>query len=209
MKSIASQFRTVTPVLLISYLLVFLSQLLVIIISTAKDIPLDHFTQDPVALMNSPFYLGAFSNIGVMFWSASAIICIFTAYILKIKQSGTYHFRYLIVSGLVTLLLAFDDMFLLHEDVLPHFLRIPENAVIVTYINIFILYLILFRRQILSSEFLVLFMAFFLLGLSTVIDILPLPLEKDSFLEDAIKLFGVVSWFIYFYRYSKRLLLIS
>jgi hypothetical protein len=205
MKSIASQFRTVTPILLISYLLVFLSLLLIIILSTYKDIPLDTFTQDPTALMNAPFYLGAFSSIGIMLWSGSTVLCLFTAFMIRQRSYLKEDYQFLIVSGFITLLLAFDDMFLLHEEVLPHFFHIPANAVIVTYVNIFVIYLILFRRKILSTDFIVLLLAFFLLGLSTVIDLLPLPLEKDSFLEDAIKLFGVVSWFIYFWRQSRYL----
>jgi hypothetical protein len=206
MRSISSQFRTVTPILLISYLLVFLSQLIVIVLSTYKGIPLDTFTQDPTAIMDAPFYLGAFSNIGNMLWSGAAILCLFTAFIIKNKNFLREDYKFIFASGLITLLLAFDDMFLLHEEVLPNFLHVPENAVIVSYVNLFAIYIILFRRKIFSTEFVILFMAFFLIGLSTVIDILPLPIEKDSFLEDAIKLFGVVSWFVYFCRYSRQLL---
>lgn len=209
MRSLSSQFRRVTPIMLISYLLVFLSQLVVIIISTYKNIPLDTFTQDPTQKMNAPFYVGAFSNIGVMFWSAATVLCLFTAYLVRERFNNNGDFKFLLVSGLITLLLAFDDMFQLHEDVLPHYAHIPANAVILTYINIFIIYIILFWRKILSTEFIILLSAFFLLGLSTVIDLLPLPLEKDSFLEDAIKLFGIVSWFIYFCRYCRQMLRLS
>src|SRR4051812_34041245 len=111
MRSLSSQFRTVTPILLIAYLLVFLSQLIVIIVSTYKDIPLDTFTQDPTALMNKPFYLGAFSNIGIMFWSGSAVLCLFTSFLIKGLPHVVEDYRFLLVSGIITLLLGFDDMY--------------------------------------------------------------------------------------------------
>ncbi len=203
-RSISGQFRTVTPVLLIAYLLTFLSLLAVIILSTMKDISLDSFTKDPTALMEAPFYLGAFSNIGIMIWSAAAILCFFTANYIKRIQGLREDYHFLLVSALITLMLGIDDMFLVHEEVFPGYFSVPENAVVVTYINIFIIYLILFRRKILKTEFLVLALGFFFLGMSTIIDLLPLPMEKDTFLEDAIKLFGVVSWLIYFYRYCRQ-----
>jgi hypothetical protein len=203
MRSLGSQFRTVTPILLIAYLFVFLSLLAVILISTYKDIALDRFTQDPTALMKAPFYLGAFSNIGIMLWSGAAAICLFGAFLINYHPHNRSDFNFLFCSGLITLLMGFDDMYLLHEEVFPLYFKIPANAVILTYANIFIIYFIVFRRNILSSEYLLLALAFFFLGLSTIIDLLPLPMEKDSFLEDAIKLFGVVSWFIYYYRYVR------
>ena len=206
MRSFRKQFRTLTPVLLIAYLVTFLSLLSVIITSTYKSVPLDIFTKDPTAIMNAPFYIGAFSNIGIMLWSGAAVLCFFTAFSISRQRHLKEEFKFLIVSALITLMLAVDDMFLVHEEVFPYYFNLNANAVIITYINIFIIYIILFRARILQSEFIALGLAFFCLGLSTVIDLLPLPIEKDTFLEDAIKLFGVVSWFIYFYRYSRQVL---
>jgi hypothetical protein len=200
MRSIKSQFRSVTPVLLIAYLLTFLCLLVVIILSTFKNIPLDRFTKDPTAIMNAPFYTGGFSNLGIMFWSGSAVVCFLAAAYIKPIAQLKDQYKYLLVSGLITTLLALDDMYLIHEEVFPHYLDISENTVIVSYINIFLIYIIVFRNTILSTEFIILGLGFFFLGLSTIIDLLPLPMEKDTFLEDAIKLFGIISWFIYFYR---------
>ena len=51
-----------------------------------------------------------------------------------------------------------------------------------------------------QTDYMALAVAFFFLGLSTVIDVLPLPIEKDTFLEDAMKLLGIVSWTVYYVR---------
>lgn len=198
-----SQFRVITPVVLIGYLITFLLLLIVIIISTSKNISLDTLTKDPTETMNAPFYIGAFSNIGIILWCSAGVLCLFNA----MQMSGgnlTEYRSFLIVSALLTFMLAFDDLFLLHEEVFPRYFHVPENAVILTYINIFILYLILFRKTILSTEYFILALAFFFIGMAKVSDLLPLPEEKDTFLEDSIKLFGIVSWFIYFYRLNRR-----
>jgi hypothetical protein len=204
MRSIALQFRKITPVLLISWLLTILALLLAIFVSTVKDIPLDIFTQDPNAQLDAPFYLGFFSNLGIVVWSAAFTICFYGASRLN-AATDRKNQQFLIVSGVITMLMTFDDLFQLHELVFPKYFNISDNMVYLTYLNIYLIYFIRFRKQLLNSDFLALGVSFFLLGLSTVIDILPLPIEKDTFLEDAIKLLGAVTWMIYYVRVADEL----
>ena len=199
MRSISTQFRKVTPVLLISWIVATLTLLISIFVSINKDIELDNFTQDPNAQFNAPFYVGFFSNVGIMIWSAAFTICFYAAWRTDGKTDKRAQ-EFLIFSGLITMLMTFDDLFQLHELVFPKYLSISENMVYLTYLNIYMIYFIRFRRQLLNSDFIVLGISFFLLGLSTIIDILPLPIEKDTFLEDAIKLLGAITWLIYFVR---------
>lgn len=206
MRSLYSQFRSITPVILIAYLITFLSLLIVIIISISKNIALDTLTKDPTETMGAPFYIGAFSNLGIMLLSGSSLLCIFTAFHIRGIVYFKDDFQFLIVSAALTLMLTLDDLFLVHEEVLPKYFNVPENAVILTYINLFVIYIIVFRRKILSTEFLILGLGFFFIGLAKVSDIIPLPIKKDTFLEDSIKLFGIVSWLIYFYRFNRQLL---
>jgi hypothetical protein len=206
MRSIGQQFKTVTPILLIVWLITLLSLLLGIYASTVKDIPLESFTKDPTALMNAPFYLGFFSNIGIMIWSGAAMINFFVAYQIKDNPKERENFLFILFSAFITLMMTLDDLFQLHEFVFPNYFSISDNAVYLTYMNIFLLYFIYFRKRLLASEFTVLGLAFFFLGLSTIIDVLPLPIPKDTFLEDAIKLFGIVTWFIYYFRTGNEVL---
>jgi hypothetical protein len=199
MRSISSQFRKVTPVLLIAWIVTTLTLLISIFVSINKDIELDNFTQDPNAQFNAPFYIGFFSNLGIMIWSAALTICFYAAWRTDSKTDKRAQ-EFLIFSGLITMLMTFDDLFQLHELVFPQYLSISENMVYLTYLNIYMIYFIRFRRQLLNSDFIVLGISFFFLGLSTIIDILPLPIEKDTFLEDAIKLLGAITWLIYFVR---------
>jgi hypothetical protein len=204
MRNIVLQFKKVTPVLLISWLLVVLALLFAIFASTVKDIDLDVFTQDPNAQLNAPFYLGFFSNLGIMVWSAAFTICFYGAYGV-VEISAMRNREFLMVSGLITFLMALDDLFQLHELVFPAYFNISDNMVYLTYINIYLIYFIRYKRELLNSDFMALGLAFFLLGLSTIIDLLPLPMPKDTFLEDAIKLLGAVTWLVYYTRTATEL----
>ena len=95
----------------------------------------------------------------------------------------------------------FDDLFLLHEIVFPDYFNIPKNVVYLIYINILIVYVVLFRSELMDSEYLVLVVGAALIGISQFVDSLPMPIPEDSFLEDAVKLFGIVTWFTYYMRY--------
>ena len=206
MRSFSKQFRYVIPILLIIYLITFLSLLSGILASTVKEIPLDTLTKDPTALMNAPFYLGAFSNIGIMFWSGSIALCAFAAYRLSTVHSMKFQYSFLLMSGMVSLMLGIDDLFQVHEYVFPHFFSIPKNAVFLTYANIILIYILYYRKLILDTDYIVLALAFIFMGLAAVSKIFPLPIAKDTFLEDALKFFGIVSWFTYYFRTCNELI---
>ncbi len=206
MRSLASQFRTTTPVLLISWLLTLLALLFAIYAATRKDIPLDYLTKDPTAIMKAPFYLGFFSNLGIIIWSCAFFSCFFTASRIMNVRYLQQDLFFMIISGFVTLLLTLDDLYQLHEYVFPQYFSIPENAVLLTYLNIFLLWGLRFRKRMLQSDFLVLGLAFFFLGMSTIIKLFPLPIPQDTFMKDAFKLFGSVTWFIYFFRTGNEIL---
>ncbi|MFI5217943.1 MAG: hypothetical protein ACHQNT_00545 [Bacteroidia bacterium] len=198
--TLKEQLKNISPILIIVFSATTALLSGVLLLGTEYDVELDHFTQDPTAIMDAPFYTGFFSNIGILLWCASAAICFFTRGIIpKANATGTIR-AFLFYSGLVTSLLMLDDLFLLHESALPDYIGIPEKGVYVIYGNILLLYLFVFRSTILKTEYLLLALAFALIGISTVVDLLPMPIPEDSFLEDAVKLFGIVSWFIYFLR---------
>jgi hypothetical protein len=203
---IKSQFRNVAPLLVMIYAFTTAVLTIVIFLGIEHDIELDHFTQDPSSIMNAPFYLGFFSYIGILFWAGTATLCIFIRYMLPDIEKFSRQKAFLLASGLLTLLMMSDDLFLLHEEVFPKYLHIQEGIVYIVYVNVILYYLYNFRNEIMQSEFLVLVTAFGMIGISQFVDELPMPLPEDSFLEDAIKLFGVMTWFLYYTRYCAQTL---
>jgi hypothetical protein len=198
--NLRDQLKNITPLLIIIFAATLVVLSIVILIGLNNNIQLNYFTKDPVQIMGAPFYLGLFSNIGILFWCGSAVICFYSkTFVPKTKEFKSIRL-FLLFSGITTLILMLDDLFLLHEEVFPNYIGIPEKGVYVIYINMLILYALLFRERILKSDYLILGLAFFLIGGSTLIKQIPMPIPEDSFLEDAVKLLGIICWFTYFLR---------
>src|SRR5688572_30803031 len=110
---IGNQIRNAAPIMVIVYALTTAILSLVIFLGIENNVELDHFTQDPASIMNTPFYLGFFSYIGILFWCATATICFFM-YFLSYDISADQKRKklFLLFSGLISCLLLFDDLFL-------------------------------------------------------------------------------------------------
>ncbi len=203
---VRQQIRDAAPILVMAYALTTAILSVVIFLGMEHDIELDHFTQDPASIMETPFYLGFFSYIGILFWCAAATLCFFTRLLLHDEDQAQKKKRqFLLFSGLISSLLMFDDLFLLHEVVFPEYFMLPKNVVYLIYLNILAVYAIVFRDELLRTEYLILMVAAGLIGASQFVDSLPMPIPEDSFLEDAVKLFGIVTWFTYYMRYCAQM----
>jgi hypothetical protein len=202
--TLREQLKNITPLLIIIFAATLVVLSVVIMVGLQYNIQLNHFTRDPAQIMNAPFYIGLFSNIGILLWCASVVVCFFTRPFIPKNEANRSVRLFLFFSGLVTMMLMSDDLFLIHEEVFPAYLGMPEKGVFVIYSNILLLYAILFRDIIFKTDYLILGLAFFLIGGSTFIKRIPMPIPEDTFLEDAVKLFGIICWFTYFLRLGFR-----
>ena len=168
-----------------------------------KGIPISDLTRDLVSIFHGSgahIYTGVLSQIGIFFWSAAAAICLFSATILSRNPDILKIKRFLAFSGLFTLLLGFDDAFLLHEIFFPYVFGISEEAVLASYAGIILFYLIRYYSIIIKTEYFLLGIALFFFGLSIPLDMFTSPLDSDSFeVEEDLDLVGLVSWIEYFY----------
>ncbi|MDL1892511.1 hypothetical protein FBQ87_06425 [Sphingobacteriales bacterium CHB3] len=164
-----------------------------------RGIPIGYLTRDPTAVAGVQAYIGFFSQLGIFFWAGAAAVCFLAAAILTQHAESSETRKFLIVSGLMTLFLSFDDVFLLHEEVFPYF-GIPENVVVLSYPGFVLLYLFRFRFLILSTEYMLLATALFFFAVSFVLDFYKPP-QLDRYLyEDGAKLTGIIAWMTYFFR---------
>lgn len=200
--TLREQLKNITLILVIVYAATTALLSIVILLGIEYNIELDHFTQDPAAITNSPFFIGFFSNVGVMLWCAGAVVCMFAWRAIPAMEQTKSVRAFLLYSSLLSFLLLFDDLFMMHEEVFPVYFGIPENAVYLFYLNLALIYAVAFKEIIFRSEYILLILAAVLIGISTVIDTVPMPIPEDSFLEDTFKLFGIVSWFLFFVRFS-------
>lgn len=138
---------------------------------------------------------------GIFFWAAAAAISLFAAYVLVPHSQSHGLGEFLLVSGILTLYLGIDDVFLLHENILPYF-GIPEKAILVSYGVVWLVWLVRYRSIILATEYIILAVSLLFLGVSILADLFDLESAGSYLLEDGAKLIGIVTWLAYFFRVS-------
>jgi len=161
-------------------------------------IPLPVFMEDPAATMETPFYVGIVSNVGILLWCASAAICFFCAAILLRDKDDRNRQTFFFCSGLMLSLLLLDDLFMMHESILPDYLGIPQNLVQASYVAMALLYVWRFWKMIFNAHHTMLFLAFGLLGFSVLCDVVPFRVTAHLLFEEGSKLLGITSFLIYF-----------
>ncbi len=164
--------------------------------------PLWKLTKDPAQVLHFPLYIGWLSNLSGLLWMMAATVCLFGAEILRRQGGMPKSVRFLGISGLLNLYLGFDDLFLLHDRVFPQFLNLPEKFFYFAYVLLILIYLVYFFSQILKYDYLLLFIAAALIGLSRRIFVTLPVLEEVNTAGDIMKFFGIAFWLVFFYRTS-------
>ncbi len=199
LKNILSQVKNLLPAFVAGYALVGLLLFSAIVISSRYNIKIEDFLRDPLAIANLHPFTGIISNIGILFWCATAAITFFTSYLL-LKSSRNTMSAFLFFSGLLTSMLLADDLFMLHERIFPWYLHTPESAVYVMYILLTLGYLFKFAKTILQTEYVALFIALSFFAGSVLCDVFVLGSDLEYIVEDGLKFAGIITWFIYFLR---------
>lgn len=199
------QRRNILLVVLLTWLPVVVFLGLIIAISLKLERPITFFFQDFFFITNSPIYTGFVSNIGIIFWSVTAGILFFISVVCYQFRASRQVQWFYIFAAVITVIMLFDDFFLFHEIIYPRFFNIHSGTVYIIYGVLGIIYLVVFRKNILASNFLVLFFAFLFFFISIVFDELR---ERWLFnpywivCEDGFKLLGIVSWLTYYFLTS-------
>lgn len=167
----------------------------------AGGVPYTVLTRDPVSTFEARPWVGFLSNLGVVVWVAAATTCLVAGTATR-RRSGLAPF--LLAGGALTGLLAIDDLWLLHEDVLPNALGIREKVVLGTH-GILVLALgVACWRQALRTEWLLAAVAVGLLGASAWMDT-SLPFgEIETLVEDSLKFAGIAFWLAYAVRVAQQ-----
>jgi hypothetical protein len=211
LKNAVDQMRSFLPRLMWLYLpvaLLFLAAGLLVWLMPGMSIT--DLTSDITDTAHLPFYIGAISQLGILFWSAGATVCWLGYFWLKkldVNRPGAR--RLLLSAALFTTFLTLDDMFLFHEQVFSEYLHLGEEAVLFGYLALAVLFLLLNREAILNSDYALLLLALAFFVVSLLSDELPQGgqgpfyfLEKSAKLAgDACKLAGILTWLAYYVGY--------
>jgi len=171
---------------------------------------IQRLTVDPSALAGVPAYTGILSNLGVVLWFSCASILLFSA----------RNRRFLLLPGLLTLVLGLDDGLMLHEELLPHWLGVSDRVVQPGFYAIYAALLGFTMRKLRpwmkEPQVLILLAASLCLGASVSVDMViesnllsprhPLMLDEGyaMWLEDGLKLLGIVAWWGYWTGFCAR-----
>ena len=113
--------------------------------------PPDHFTRDPLAVAELPFYIGLLSNLNALAWCAAATVCWFAAWILCGHGPHDRRAAMLAWLGAIITLLALDDLFMLHEELFQARLGVSERIVLMAYAAMALVFAAAFRRLLLRQ----------------------------------------------------------
>lgn len=141
-------------------------------------------------------YDGAVSTLGIMLWSATAAVCLFAAVLyagLQQKRACLFSLH----GGVLSIFLALDDAYLLHEIVAPK-LGIPQIVFMSLIGAAALSYLGLHARRLKESGAWILAISLICFAISVGIDqifhsVHPLWIIA----EDGPKFIGIVAWFLF------------
>jgi hypothetical protein len=195
-----SKNRGVLNFAVYAFTLAFLLLVLVIFIWYIYKIPMATLTRDPVQLLNGRPYTGMLSNLGIIIWSATAGICLFVVVLMQPYPEHRRERQFFLLAFVLTMVLLLDDLFLLHDVILPEDLDISENYLYAVYGILSLTFIIHFRKDILETPYLLLVAAVIFFGFSISVDTIVkfLNLEHGFILEDGTKFLGITSWGTYF-----------
>lgn len=138
-------------------------------------------------------YYGAVSSLGVLMMMSGAAICLFSA-LLAISRGDHVAARMLAMVSFFTAWIAFDDLFLVHENVMPAF-GISELVAYALFAAYGLAYVALFWRELLRHNYVLFGIACGFLATSVLIDFV---FHNDSvvrlMIEDGSKLVGISAW---------------
>ena len=201
MKAILKVVKTegLARILLLLFLPAILGLVTLALISRQSEIPISTFVREYKSSAKYP-YVGLVSDIGILIWTATASICIFSSIVLRKWKSNKLVSDFFLYIGVLTTILMIDDFFLIHESV-----TLQDRYIFAGYLIGILVILVKFRTYIQSSEYELLFISLFFFGMSLMVDLNQHGIERvlgdwRILLEDGFKILGIVGWFGYLTR---------
>jgi hypothetical protein len=180
--------------------------------STVASVPPATFSRDPTATLGGNPLTGMQSHLGVLVWWAAAAACFLGAALLRRARRDPAATTFLVWSGSITAVLTLDDLFQFHEDLAVRYLRLDDKLVVLAYGVAVLAYLLRYRRIILHSDYALLAAGLVLFASSNAVDVVLQDRWTSDwriFVEDGLKLLGIVSWSSYLLRTSYQLVVAS
>lgn len=198
------QIKNIFPTLLISGAIAIGGASVTVLTANLTGNPIWRLAKDPAQVVGYEPYIGMLSNWAVLLWFASAVICLFTEIVLRKSGAALRPRLFFLASGILSLTIALDDLFLFHDVILPNTLGIPESFFYLIYLVTIIFYVLVFLRDIHQKEYILFWISFLLLFYSRGYPFLLPFLREYKTPGDMLKFFGIVFWLAFFYRAASQ-----
>jgi hypothetical protein len=196
--SVAKQARALLPLLALLYAAIAIVLAVVFAAAYGLDQAFTDTLRDPIIVLQGRLGTGVVSNLGVLLWWSAAAVATFAGALLL--RTGRAAGRPLLAAGVLTGILALDDLFLGHET-LEQKAGMPDPGTYPVYglavIVIIYVYWDYWRR----TEFILPLLAIVGFAISIVTDVVyPGTSYPFAVVEDCAKFAGIATWAVYFVR---------
>ena len=199
--SITDQFRKNWTPLLITILTGSAFLLFTFEYSVYKGVLPSNLTRDTATILRGPAYTGALSNFGIILWSATAAIMLFSAVHLYQNTVQRRAALMTLLYGLLTAMLCFDDTYQFHEKAFSGIIHVPEELIYLFYLTCIVVIATVCRVVVVTTPYIIGLAAMTFFAISILIDELNLPSGiHDAFIEDSYKFVGIVLWTVYHFK---------
>lgn len=166
-----------------------------------SDLTMRSILGDKAAMAHVHPLTGALSTLGIMAWTAAAGAWFVAALFHRAAGAGAA-FKFAMGFAALSLYLAMDDAFQIHENLAPTYLLIPEKGVYLGLCFTTAAFFWSVRWQILRAAVPLFVTSLGLLAGSVFLDILPDAWTKAMgdwfyFVEDGLKWLGIAAWCTY------------
>jgi hypothetical protein len=165
-----------------------------VLVLSSTGFTLKEILRDPAQQLGFSSFMGFISNIGVWLWVSSTAICCYSLITCRLRSSNGST-ELVILLGLLSLLLAVDDFFLLHER------YVDQKGIFLFYAICALALLVRHNRKIIDIDGFSFLLAGALLAISVVVDMkqrkIPLDYAQVQLIEDGCKFVGAAIWLFF------------
>ena len=195
------QFKTYKFVLFSAIFIAVLFLIATFEYAIYKNIEPANLTRDTATILKGPAFFGALSNLGIILWSATAGIMLFSAVHLYQNTVQRRAALMTLLYGLLTAMLCFDDTYQFHEKAFSGIIYVPEELIYLFYLTCIVVIATVCRVVVVTTPYIIGLAAMAFFATSILIDELNLPSGiHDAFIEDSFKFVGIVLWTVYHFK---------
>jgi hypothetical protein len=166
-------------------------------ISAATGTHIEYLLRDPNAIAELPFYYGALEYVGILLMAGTAGVALFSSTLARGRPA-----RLLVLGGLLTLWLACDDLYMLHEQ--SSHVLLNERIVFGIYGALALAFVVTNLRYFFETPFVLLLAAGAFLAFGIALDTFAgLARHLPHGLEEMLELIGICFWSAYFVKCSR------